>query len=60
MGTRMYQFQHKLKALKARIRMWNNEDFGNQNMFVRNSRKYTSYVGEKVFLLHPLYYTSYP
>ena len=25
----MYQFQQKLKALKARIRTWNKEDFGN-------------------------------
>ena len=29
MGTRMYQFQQKLKALKARIRTWNKEYFGN-------------------------------
>ena len=25
----MYNFQHKLKALKAKIRTWNKEDFGN-------------------------------
>ena len=25
----MYQFQQKLKALKARIRTWNKKDFGN-------------------------------
>ena len=28
-GTRMYIFQQKLKALKAKIRTWNKEDFGN-------------------------------
>ena len=28
-GTRMYIFQQKLKALKAKIRTWNNEYFGN-------------------------------
>ena len=25
----MYNFQQKLKALKAKIRTWNKEDFGN-------------------------------
>ena len=25
----MYNFQQKLKALKAKIRMWNKEEFGN-------------------------------
>ena len=29
MGYRMYQFQQKLKSLKARICTWNREDFGN-------------------------------
>ena len=29
MGIGMYQFHQKLKALKARIRTWNKEDFGN-------------------------------
>ena len=28
-GERIYSFQHKLKALKAKIRTWNKEDFGN-------------------------------
>ena len=28
-GTRMYSFQQKLKALKAKIHTWNKEDFGN-------------------------------
>ena len=28
-GIRMYNFQHKLKALKANMRMWNKEEFGN-------------------------------
>ena len=28
-GIRMYSFQHKLKALKAKICTWNKEDFGN-------------------------------
>ena len=28
-GTRMYIFQQKLKALKAKIRTSNKEDFGN-------------------------------
>ena len=28
-GTRMYNFQQKLKALKAKIRTWNKEGFGN-------------------------------
>ena len=28
-GTRMYNFQQKLKALKAKIHTWNKEDFGN-------------------------------
>ena len=28
-GTRMYNFQQKLKALKANICTWNKEDFGN-------------------------------
>ena len=28
-GTRMYRFQQKLKVLKAKIRTWNKEDFGN-------------------------------
>ena len=28
-GTIMYHFQHKLKALKSKIRMWNKEDFLN-------------------------------
>ena len=28
-GTIMYNFQHKLKALKAKIRTWNKEEFGN-------------------------------
>ena len=28
-GTRMYNFQQKLKALKAKIRTWNKEEFGN-------------------------------
>ena len=28
-GTRMYNFQQKLKVLKAKIRTWNKSDFGN-------------------------------
>ena len=28
-GTRMYNFHQKFKALKANIRMWNKEEFGN-------------------------------
>ena len=28
-GTRMYNFQQKLKALKAKIHRWNREDFRN-------------------------------
>ena len=28
-GTTMYRFQHKLKTLKAKIRTWNKEEFGN-------------------------------
>ena len=28
-GTIMYSFQQNIKALKAKIRMWNKEDFGN-------------------------------
>ena len=28
-GTTMYHFQQKLKALKAKIRTWNKEEFGN-------------------------------
>ena len=28
-GTRMYNFQQKLKVLKVKIRIWNKEDFGN-------------------------------
>ena len=28
-GTAMYRFQQKLKALKAKIRTWNKEEFGN-------------------------------
>ena len=28
-GTRMYNFQQKLKVLKAKIRTWNKNDFGN-------------------------------
>ena len=28
-GTRMYNFQQKIKTLKAKILTWNKEDFGN-------------------------------
>ena len=28
-GTRMYQFQHKLKILKGHIKKWNKESFRN-------------------------------
>ena len=28
-GTRMYQFQQKLKLLKLKIKNWNKESFGN-------------------------------
>ena len=28
-GIRMYNFQQKLKVLKAKIRTWNKNDFGN-------------------------------
>ena len=28
-GTRMYQFQQKLKLLKYNIKKWNKESFGN-------------------------------
>ena len=28
-GTAMYRFQQKLKTLKAKIRTWNKEEFGN-------------------------------
>ena len=29
LGTNMFRFQQKLKALKAKICMWNREEFGN-------------------------------
>ena len=35
-GTRMYNFQQKLKVLKAKIRTWNKEEFG--NIFVDKKR----------------------
>ena len=35
-GTRMYNFQQKLKFLKANIRTWNKEYFG--NIFVDKKR----------------------
>ena len=28
-GTKMYQFQHKLKSLKNKIHTWNEEEFDN-------------------------------